>query len=198
MKTLRPNALFGYRNTLRETIGAFDFDTAMAKFSSHILSKEQRDIIDSQFTGEQHMSALASSLGYAKCLMSAEWLFSSLEDSAGTIDLTSISTGYFKALEQFMYAFIGMHTSEKDNKRREIPFMNGKKKNWAHFTDGVYKKQRNSITLVNMARYFTTKRSFLPFPLWSKAPISCRDCATTPISTAVYSTVQFNSSNRVG
>lgn len=154
VKTLRPNVLFSYRSTLRETIRTFDFDTAIAKFSSHVLSKERRDIINSQFIGEQYMSALASSLDYAKCFMTAEWLFSALEDSAETIDLTPISMGYFKALEQFMYAFIGMHTSEKDNKRREISFNN---ENWIHFTDGVYKKQKNSITLGNMAKFLRNR-----------------------------------------
>ena len=40
--------------------------------------------------------------------------------SACNVDLTSIAMGYFKAIEQFLYYFIALHTLEKDSVERKI------------------------------------------------------------------------------
>lgn len=144
VKTLRPNVIASYRSSLFDTLSSFDYDAAIARFSTNILCEAQRNIINTQFVNEQFGAALVSSSGFAKCFMTAEWLYSSLRDSAEAIDLTAISMGYFKAVEQFMYAFIGLHTSDKDGKHRAFPFFDGSQENWITFTDQIYKQKKKN------------------------------------------------------
>lgn len=81
----------------------------------------------------------------------------SLIDSAQSVDMTAISMGYFKALEQFLYDFIGMHTSEKDNKRRVFQFVAYQKETYQHFTDDLYIKKKKYMTLGRLAEFFRRK-----------------------------------------
>lgn len=159
LKTLRPNVVFGYRKVVRADLLAYDYDAAIKMFSRNTLVASQKNLLNKQFLANGYMSALASHRGFAKCFMTAEWLFDSLKQSAGFIDLTAISMGYFKAIEQFMYDFVGLHTSEKDGKRREMPFFNDQGEYWLHFTDALYTDKKKSITLGNLAKFFKNRNN---------------------------------------
>lgn len=157
LKTLRPNVVFGYRKVVRSDLFTYDYDDAIKMFSENALVASQKNLLIEQFQSNGYMSALASHRGFAKCFMTAEWLYDSLKQSAGFIDLTAISMGYFKAIEQFMYDFVGLHTSEKDGKRREIPFFNDQGEYWLHFTDAMHIDKKKSITLGNLAKFLKNK-----------------------------------------
>ena len=144
---------------VRADLLAYDYDAAIKMFSRNTLVASQKNLLNKQFLANGYMSALASHRGFAKCFMTAEWLFDSLKQSAGFIDLTAISMGYFKAIEQFMYDFVGLHTSEKDGKRREMPFFNDQGEYWLHFTDALYTDKKKSITLGNLAKFFKNRNN---------------------------------------
>lgn len=159
LKTLRPNVVFGYRKVVRADLLAYDYDAAIKMFSRNTLVASQKNLLNKQFLVNGYMSALASHRSFAKCFMTAEWLYNSLKQSAGFIDLTAISMGYFKAIEQFMYDFVGLHTSEKDGKRREIPFFNDQGEYWLHFTDALHMDKKKSITLGNLAKFLKNRNN---------------------------------------
>lgn len=157
LKTLRPNVIFGYRKVLRSDLLNYDYDAAIKMFSKNALVASQKNLLYEQFRENGYMSALTSHCSFAKCFMTAEWLYDSLKQSAGFIDLTAISMGYFKAIEQFMYDFVGLHTSEKDGKRREIPFFNDQREYWQHFTDATHIDKKKSLTLGNLAKFLKNR-----------------------------------------
>ncbi|MBQ3803844.1 MAG: hypothetical protein II845_09135, partial [Oscillospiraceae bacterium] len=115
VKTLRPNALFSYKRSVRDKIHNFDYQKQLAKLCPNIaLTSQQKAVIEDQFFQQGFSDVLTGKLPFAKCFMTAEWLFESFAETPGSIDLTPISMDYFKALEQFLYDFIGFHTTEKD------------------------------------------------------------------------------------
>ena len=156
VKTLRPNALFSYKRSVREKLRSFDYQKYLAQFCpATALTSQQQAVIEDQFFQQGFSSGLTGKLPFAKCFMTAEWLFDSFEETPGSIDLTPISMGYFKALEQFLYDFIGFHTTEKDGVMREIQF----KKNDppVPFTDATYNGRKNDITMGTMAKFLGTR-----------------------------------------
>ena len=156
VKTLRPNALFSYKRSVREEIRSFDYQKHLAKFCPNAaLSSQQQAVIEDQFFQQGFSAVLTGKLPFAKCFMTAEWLFDSFKETPGSIDLTPISMGYFKALEQFLYDFIGYHTTEKDGVIREIQL----KKNdpWESFTDAIYTDRKNDITMGTMAKFLRNR-----------------------------------------
>jgi len=157
VKTLHPNVIFTYREDIREDLLTYDYESGIKRFSTYTLTEAQKKAIETQFFSNDYLNALISHSNYAKCFITAEWLYQSLYRSAGAIDLTSISMGYFKAMEQFLYSFVGLHTSELDGVRREISFYNGQKDVFVRFTNDVHKKKKNSLTLGNMAKYLKNR-----------------------------------------
>lgn len=116
VRTLKPNTLHNYRRTVRDNL--LSFDIAQIDLESR-LSQNQRRIIEENFFGEKNYEILTGSSDFAQSYMTAEWLFTSLT-KVGNIDLTAIAMGYFKAIEQLLFAFIKLHTNEKDGVTRRI------------------------------------------------------------------------------
>lgn len=122
VRTLKPNTLHNYRRIVRENLHCFDIS---AIDIDGRISESQRKIIEKQFFEEKNCELLIGSCDFAQSYMTAEWLFSSLAD-AGNIDLTAIVMGYFKSIEQLLFDFIKLHTTEKDGAVREIYVGRGK------------------------------------------------------------------------
>lgn len=116
VRTLTPNSLYNYKKVIRESIINYDFSKGD---SINQLTSTQRDLINDYFFSQNNYEILLGSSVFAQSFMTSEWLFFSLRD-AGNIDLTSIAMGYFKAVEQFLFSFISLHTIEKDCVCRKI------------------------------------------------------------------------------
>lgn len=159
VKTLRPNALFSYKRSAREKINSFEYQKRLSDFCPALsLSSQQKAIIENQYFQQGYSSALTGKLPFATCFMTAEWLYDSFLESAGAIDLSAISMGYFKAIEQFLYDFIGFHTTEKDGKRRDIKF--SKYEQWTSFTDSNYADHRESCTLGTLTKFLQSRYQY--------------------------------------
>ena len=159
VKTLRPNSLYSYKKTVREHLHEFDFSGHEQELSNqNHISAAQRQIIEQQFFDAGYFEALTSKCEFAKCFMTAEWLYDSFHETAGSIDLTAISMGYFKALEQFMYKFTSFHTVEKDGPGHQISL--GYNKPWEPFTDELHERQKKNITLGTLAKFLKNRCTF--------------------------------------
>ena len=152
VKTLRPNALFSYKQIVRDSLYSFDYQGKLAKyFPGQSLSPQQKAIIERQFYQDGYSNVLTGKHSFATCFMTAEWLYTSFSEGVGAIDLSELSMGYFKAIEQFLYDFIGFHTTEKDGKWRNIKFT--KQDPLESFTDANYVSRKKDCTLGTMTRF---------------------------------------------
>lgn len=122
VRTLKPNTLHNFRKDVRDKIIAFDV-TKLDTDSR--ISNSQRNELDKHFFEEKNYELLTGSSDFAQSYMTAEWLFSSLEE-AGNIDLTAIAMGYFKSIEQLLFHYIGLHIKENDSMTRYIFVGKGK------------------------------------------------------------------------
>lgn len=116
VRTLKPNTLHNYRCIVRDNLLSFDIEQIDLDGR---LSQNQRSIIEKKFFDEKNYEIMTGSSDFAQSFMTAEWLFSSLT-KVGNIDLTAIAMGYFKAIEQLLFAYIKLHTYEKDGVNRRI------------------------------------------------------------------------------
>jgi len=152
VKTLQPNALFSYKRFVLDKLQSFDYQKYLQEICPNpFLSQNQKAALDKQFFDEGYLATLIGEQSFATCFMTAEWLFDSLSDTGGEIDYTCISMGYFKALEQFLYDFVGFHTSEKDGKLREIKFK--REGDPEPFTNDKYLEHRNDCMIGTLAKY---------------------------------------------
>ena len=160
VKTLQPNSLFSYRQDLHNDIISYDFSKHYKKYSrNHSISVDQRAILDKQFIDDGFARALTSNQPFAACFLTAEWLFQSFKTAPGSVDYTSISMGYFKAMEQFLYDFLGCHTKEKDQVDRVMTLFKGDP--GSSFTDTFHKANKNKLTLGPMTIFVVNNMSLL-------------------------------------
>lgn len=122
VRTLKPNTLHNFRKDVRDNFEAFDI-TKLDTDSR--ISEAQRDLIEKHFFEEKNYELLMGASDFAQSYMTAEWLFSSLEE-VGNIDLTAIAMGYFKAIEQLLFQYIKLHVKEADSVTRYIFVGKGK------------------------------------------------------------------------
>lgn len=159
VKTLRPNALFTYKRSVRDKIRSFEYQKHLSEFCPTLsLSPQQQAIIEEQYFKQGYSSALTGKLSFATCFMTAEWLYDSFLETAGAIDLSAVSMGYFKAIEQFLYDFIGFHTTEKDGKQRKIKF--SKNDQLTYFTDINYTDRKRDCTLGTMTKFLQNRYQY--------------------------------------
>lgn len=131
VRTLTPNAIHNFKKQLRDNL---ELINAAEIGASTGISEQQRKLIEKQFLGDKNYEILLGSSDFAQSYMTAEWLYSSLA-KAGCIDMTAIAMGYFKAIEQLLFAFIKNHTKEADGDSREV-FV-GKNKPYADIKGNV-------------------------------------------------------------
>lgn len=116
IRTLKPNSVLSFRKSVLNIIKTLD--TNDLGVNSHI-SSSQKEILDRHFFGNRNCEILLGSSDFAQSFLTSEWLFDSLSN-AGNIDLTPIAMGYFKAIEQFLFSYISLHTHEKDGYSRSV------------------------------------------------------------------------------
>ena len=116
VRALKPNELLSFK---RYIINQLESINAYVLGLPESLGNRQKEILDNHYFNEKKYELLIGNSDFAQSFMTAEWLYYSLSD-AGKIDLTAISMGYFKAIEQFLFRFISLHTFEKDGVSRKI------------------------------------------------------------------------------
>ena len=151
VKTLHPNTLFSFKDDLRKKLIEFDCRKYEKRFSKHHISDEQFELLCQQFTNEKYYELLIGNSEFARCFLTSDWLYSSFGTLAGSIDLTAISMGYYKALEQFMFEMISMYTIDKGYPDRKISFP----KKLMPLTDDLIKNDKKSFTFGPMAKFLT-------------------------------------------
>lgn len=115
VKTLKPNTLHNFRKAVRDELYTLDFHHDKEGRPS----EEQYRKIKENFIDNKNCDLLSGASDFAQSYMTAEWMFSSLTE-AGNIDLTAIAMGYLKSIEQLLFAYIKLHTNEKDGANRYI------------------------------------------------------------------------------
>lgn len=144
VRKLTPHSLYSFKKLFFDEIRTIELD-----FQSFGLDKSQIVILKKHFINEKNYLAMIGECDFAQSFRTAEWMYQSLRGSE-SIDLTAISMGYFKAIEQLLFSFISMHTLEKDNKNRQIKVYN----NLVTLTDSVIVQVGDKISLNNLAKFF--------------------------------------------
>lgn len=137
VRTLKPNTLHNYRRIVRDNLLSFDIEQIDL---GGRLSQNQRSIIETKFFDEKNYEIMTGTGDFAQSYMTAEWLFTSLT-KVGNIDLTAIAMGYFKAIEQLLFAYIKLHTNEKDGATRRIHVG---KAGLLHITDALMEDEQKT------------------------------------------------------
>ena len=116
VRTLKPNAIHNFKKIVRDDLKMINPSEIGASTG---ICESQRKIIEKHFYEDKNYEILLGSSDFAQSYMTAEWLYTSLKD-AGNIDLTAIAMGYFKAIEQLLFAFLKNHTREMDGFTRVV------------------------------------------------------------------------------
>lgn len=115
VRSLSPTALFNFKKITENALRIFNYDQIIHKI---IVSQKQKQYwikdmaeckkLKQQFLENGAYRILLSERDYSESLITAEWLLDSMS-KANAIDLTVIGTGYFKAMEQLLFALIQLH-----------------------------------------------------------------------------------------
>lgn len=141
VKSLSPSKAYLFRREVAGAIRAFDYCSADEPGR---LSAEQRELLDSQFFEAGMCEALTGTSDFASSFMTAEWLYQSLGGS-DRIDLAPIVMDYYKAVEQYLFQFLCLHTEDIDKRTRKIFHI---KERWVHLSNKEEMlRLRDGITL---------------------------------------------------
>jgi len=120
VRSLNPAALINFQKIIEHELCSFDYDQIMHKT---IVSQSERrfwikDLMECGKLKQQYLNSgtyrvLLGNQDYAESLITAEWLLDSMK-KAHAIDLTVIATGYFKAMEQLLFALIRLRNPSFD------------------------------------------------------------------------------------
>lgn len=144
LKTLGPSSKYRFKNTLRSK---FRHITT----SNINLSSDQFSIVENQLYHDNIFALLLGKDDFAQSYITAEWLYESLQ-GANNIDLTPVSLGYFKLIEQLLFAYISLHTNERDNAHRKI--YNYNTRTQIDLTNSVISDKAEIFTLSAMYNFF--------------------------------------------
>lgn len=120
VKALRPNSLRHF---------SLSIDVESQKLSSELnITENQKELLDARFATGRAYAALTGTCDFAKSFKTAEWLYKSLKEACHSdvsgkpamVDLTPITASYFKSIEQYIYDFMAIHTSEHDQTDRKL------------------------------------------------------------------------------
>ena len=151
VSTLSPHALYSYKFTLEEHLKSYKYESEILSFSSaNNVSHDQIDYLLNQYLSDKRYSVLLGLEDFAQSFVTADWLFNTFQRNAGNIDLSTISMGYYKSIEQFLFKLVSLHTQEKERCRRTI-LINRKSE---LLTDDLLKKRRKDITLGTLTGFF--------------------------------------------
>lgn len=120
VRSLNSTALVNFKMIMERTLRAFNYDQVRNKTITNRFDKKiwigqsiEVDKLKKQFFSRGVYRLLLGDNDYAESLTTAEWLFDSMK-KAHAIDLTVIGTGYFKAVEQLLYALIKLNIPSFD------------------------------------------------------------------------------------
>lgn len=148
VRNLVPNAAFLYRREVAGAIRSFDY-SSVDKLG--VLSAEQKEYLDGQFLGRGTCEALTGTSDFASSFMTAEWLYRSLQRS-DRIDLAPIVMDYYKAIEQYLFQFLCLHTKDVDGVDREVYVL--KKRETPMTSKEELLSLRDKITLSGLVGFF--------------------------------------------
>lgn len=116
VKALTPNAMASFRLLVESHFLEFDYKESCEPVTNRfnktfVLEDEGYQSIREQFIDQKCYLMMVGINDFAESFVTAEWLRDSM-GKAGAIDLTAIGLGYFKAVEQLMYALICLHKNE--------------------------------------------------------------------------------------
>lgn len=115
VRSLNPAALINFQKITEHELCSFDYDQiinrTMADPKKHIFKMNETECgkLKQQFLNSGTYRVLLGNQDYAESLTTAEWLRDSM-NKARAIDLSVIATGYFKAMEQLLFALIRLRT----------------------------------------------------------------------------------------
>ncbi len=148
VKSLGPNTAYLFRREVAGALRTFDY-SPIDEYGA--LSEEQKEYLDSQYFGRRACEALTGTSDFASSFMTAEWLYQSLQGS-DRIDLAPIVMDYYKAIEQYLFQFLCLHTEEKDGRSRKVFNI---KERWVHMTNAKeMRRLRDGITLKGLTDFF--------------------------------------------
>lgn len=149
IKNVRNSNLFSYRETVEKSIKNFNYQ----KFLPNISLDQFERICESYFESELYKCMVGKSI-FAQSFMTAEWLYISLRN-AENVDLTPISAGFFKALEQFLDLYVSLLINKVDPKTNKpyVIHLNGHSGH-VEITEKRYQTYRNKLSLKNLTDLF--------------------------------------------
>ena len=117
VRNLNPNAIHYFKKIVNNDLLNVSADEIGASVGLDI---DQRDIIEKHFKKHKNYQLLLGNSDFAQSFITAEWLYSSLYENARNIDFTAIAMGYYKAIEQLLFAYIKNLTNKEIDKTRYI------------------------------------------------------------------------------
>ena len=114
VRSLSPSTLINFKKITERSILEFNYDQVLQKTITNHMGKKcwikaiENNKIKHQYLINSSYRILLGNSDYAESLITAEWLFDSMS-KAHAIDLTIIGMGYFKAIEQLLFALIQLH-----------------------------------------------------------------------------------------
>lgn len=115
IKALQPSALFRFKKVTKNKIRTFEYTKIIGDNISH----DQIEELEKQFFDVGMYKALVGKAAFAESFLTAEWLYDSFKN-AGKIDYTVVALGYFKSIEQLLYAYIELHSEEGRTLKRNF------------------------------------------------------------------------------
>lgn len=127
IKKLNRNSLQDFKHEIAEELANYSYNLEVydKNHNKLCLDISESENIRSQFIGLEYYKTLIGEHNFSKSFITSEWLYRALKNSVN-IDCTPIVLGYLKSVEQFLFSFIQLHTSNKDNCKRKIDFGNKK------------------------------------------------------------------------
>lgn len=158
VKALTPNAMASFRLLVESRLLQFDYKKSCSpvinKFNKKfILEDYAYQDIREQFLNQKYFLIMVGDNDFAESFITAEWLRESME-KAGAIDLTVIGLGYFKAVEQLMYALICLHRNEGKFIKVADPKKAVNEKNQVLLDDASIEANLIDTSLGSMAKFY--------------------------------------------
>ena len=158
VKALTPNAMASFRLLVESHLLQFDYKRSCRpvtnKFNkTFVLEEHPYQVVREQFLNLKYYLMMIGSNDYAESFITAEWLRESM-GKAGAIDLTAIGLGYFKAVEQLMYALICLHRNEGKLIRSADPKSSVNEKHQVWLDDASIEANLIDTSLGSMAKFY--------------------------------------------
>lgn len=114
IKPLTKDTMYNFKNYVLSYVFSDEFQKTIQDFykdCEYNDFKSEKNLLDLFFNNEYYLCLINNTV-FSQSIISAEWMYQSMKNT-NYIDYTSISLGYFKALEQFLYEFIKTHSGEE-------------------------------------------------------------------------------------